>query len=127
MKYAESRGVKNDVMEEFKEIPGKGIMAMYKGKKLIAGSLHSIIDSGVGISKPQSAEIMAVEKQGFSVNVVVYDGKLVGFFACADELRPNIAESIAKLKVLGVRLVVMLTGDNENVAGRIAKEVPLIL
>ncbi len=123
VQYAESHNVKVETLEEFKEMPGKGVAAVYNGKKLIAGNLHFMAVSDARISKPKLAEIMAVENQGFSVNVVVYDEKLVGFFACADELRPNIKESIIKLKALGVKLIVMLTGDNERVAERIAKEV----
>lgn len=58
----------------------------------------------------------------FNITLVGYGGKLIGFIALADEIRPKIKRTIEDLKKLGIKKTVMLTGDNEKVAQKVAVE-----
>ena len=60
--------------------------------------------------------------QGLSPLYLAVDGKVVGVLGIEDPLKPGVREAIADLHALGVKHVVMLTGDSERTAERIARE-----
>ncbi|MGC8776241.1 MAG: HAD-IC family P-type ATPase, partial [Minisyncoccia bacterium] len=66
-----------------------------------------------------------IKDQGVNVILVSYDKKLIGFLGLIDELRPKVKETLAELKNFGVEKEIMLTGDNEKVAEKIAQELNL--
>ncbi len=121
--YVSSSGLTFEKPEHFEETPGKGTFATYRGKKLLAGKVSFLEESGIHILLHQSNEIQSAKNEGFSVTLIGYDGKLVGFLTSADAVRPGVKAAIARLKELGIEKWVMLTGDNSNVAKRVADEV----
>lgn len=120
--YAQAQKLQPEKIGEFREIPGKGIEATYKNQKLLVGNIGFFIESQIPISNLQKEEIKDLENQGYNVTLISYNN-LIGLVMCADALRPKIREAVDRLKKLGIRLIVMLTGDNEKVAQRIAKEI----
>ncbi|MEI6528257.1 MAG: cation-translocating P-type ATPase [bacterium] len=123
LEYA--NGNYNSTDEEVKstrELPGKGVLADIGNKKVILGRPSFAREFGFVIDKDLQDKIWAEEDKGFNVTVVGVDGKIMGYFVLADELKANIAENIAELKKLGVEKVIMLTGDNERVAKRLAQK-----
>ena len=60
--------------------------------------------------------------QGLSPLYLAVDGTVVGVLGIEDPLKPGVREAIADLHALGVKHVVMLTGDSERTAERIARE-----
>lgn len=107
---------------EVEYIVAHGIASSLDGKRVVIGSEHFVIgDEGVSISDIQRAKIDA-EAGSLSVLYLAVDGKLVGAIGIEDPLKPDAAESIARLRELGFERVVMLTGDNERAAARIAGE-----
>jgi magnesium-transporting ATPase (P-type) len=65
-------------------------------------------------------EIARLEAQGKSVLVVTRDNTLVGVMGATDTLRPDIPQALTDLRALGIRVIVILTGDNERVAHTVA-------
>jgi len=65
---------------------------------------------------------MTVKNEGMNTTVIGYDKKIIGFLGLADELRPGIKEDLAQLRERGIERQVMLTGDNEKVAQKVARE-----
>ena len=59
---------------------------------------------------------------GRTVVYLAEDGQLLGLVAVADTLRPEVPEALGRLRALGVRRVLLLTGDNERVARALARE-----
>lgn len=107
---------------EVKYIVAHGIASSLDGKRVVIGSEHFVIeDEGVSIDDAQRAKIDA-EAGDLSVLHLAVDGKLVGAIGIEDPLKPDAAESIAQLRGLGFEHIVMLTGDNERAAARIAGE-----
>lgn len=103
-------------------IVAHGIASSLDGKRVVIGSEHFVIeDEGVFIDDAQRAKIDA-EAGDLSVLYLAVDGKLVGAIGIEDPLKPDAAESIAQLRGLGFEHIVMLTGDNERAAARIAGE-----
>ncbi len=63
------------------------------------------------------------EDEGKTVVWVAYAGMVKGIIAVADTVRPEAASAIALLKKLGIKQIVMLTGDNKRTAKSIAQEI----
>lgn len=124
--YAQSQKLQAEKLSELKEIPSKGMRAVYRGKNLLVGSIAFADEERIHMSKAQVNEMIAAQNQGFNISAVAYDNKLIGFITCADALRPKIKEAVDELKDLGVKSVTMLTGDNERVAERIAGEIGVV-
>ncbi len=100
-------------ISEFKEIPGKGVTGRVNGVKVAVG--------GVQLMKELGKEIEGKKDGHMRVYVLVED-KLKATLCISDKLREEVRETVQKLKKRGIRIV-MLTGDNPNVAEEIAKSV----
>ena len=103
-------------------IVAHGIASSLDGKRVVIGSEHFVVeDEGVPISAEQ-AERVAREAEGLSPLYLAVDGELVGVIGIEDPLKEGVARAVAELRALGFERVVMLTGDNERTAARIAAE-----
>ncbi len=98
-------------IEEVKSIQAKGVTALCRGKRL-AGGNRKLMET-LGITCDAEGEE--------TVFFYAVDGKLAARFALRDRLRPGVREVIAKLRAMGLRIV-MLTGDHERAAERVARE-----
>jgi Cd2+/Zn2+-exporting ATPase len=121
--YAKDRKIAFGKPDKFEEFPGKGSRALYGTQEIICGRLSFLEEKGVKISDRDKEKIVEAQESGSSLVVVGYNGKLAGYFRLVDEIRPEAKKALADLKSLGVSRFVMLTGDNEKVAKRIAREV----
>lgn len=110
----------NEEVNTTREIPGKGVIAEIGGKNVLLGRPSFAEEFGFVIDKDLHEKIYAEENQGYNVTVIGVDGKVQGYFVLSDEVKSNIAENIVELKKLGVEKIIMLTGDNERVAKRLA-------
>lgn len=108
------------------EFSGKGITGNFQTRALALGRPEFLESQGVKFGRDEGVW-KEPEKDGFSVTLLAAQGKLAGFAVLADELRPNIKNSIELLKKEGIERVVMLTGDNETIASRVAGEVGITL
>ncbi len=120
---AEKKGLIKLVPKNFQETPGKGIVAKDKGKDIVAGRLSFLEEKKVKLTDGQRKEIHEYQNEGSNVVAVGYDGRPIGFIALSDEVRPNARRVVENLRQLGVENIIMLTGDNERVALKVAKQV----
>ncbi|MGC9611084.1 MAG: cation-translocating P-type ATPase [Minisyncoccia bacterium] len=120
--YLKNRNVSFEKPNDFKETPGKGITAVHKKQKITAGKLSFLEESGVEVSEKEKEDIKKAQNNGYSATLIGYGDKLVGTIFSADDIRPGFREVVNDMKKLGVEKIVMLTGDNEKVAARIARE-----
>lgn len=123
MRFIKSKNISFSEPDEFKEVPGKGIEATCKGKKVISGREIFLEDHSLYLSGEERKLVSESKNKGDTVTLIGYDGRVVGFIASADEVRPHAKPVIQRLKKLGVENIVMLTGDNELVAKKIADEI----
>jgi len=123
LKYAEENGIKPEQPDNFEEKSGKGAEAAYKGKKIATGKQSFLEELGIKISERQKRDIQNEKDKGLNTTLIGYDGNLIGFFTLADEIRPNVKNILSEMKDLGIEKIIMLTGDNEKIAQRIAEKV----
>ena len=116
--YANEKSVKIPNTKSFKALPGKGAYGKVSRKEVYVGSPALLEEMKIEASDER---IKALQEQGKTVVFTVVDGKLAGAFALADMIRTESKEATAKLKELGLK-VYMLTGDSEEVARWVAKE-----
>ncbi len=113
---ASRRGLMLQPNEEFVAIPGKGVRARVSGQQIAVGSLRML-----GISSSRS-EVQALEAQGKTILAVHQNDKLIGLLAAADTPRAELSSALAAVRELGIKKVVVLTGDNERTAAAIAHD-----
>lgn len=108
--------------KDFEEYPGKGITAGKKPEIIITGSLRFLKELKVPVADNETTEIIEYETKGYTVVCVGFENKLIGFIALADELRTDVKPTLEALRGAGIDKIVMLTGDNERVALKVAGE-----
>jgi Cd2+/Zn2+-exporting ATPase len=103
-------------------IPGLGVEGRVEDHVVWAGGRRMFFERGVDVPAEMLAKAEAMEEQGLTVVMASADGRFLGLLGAADALRADAREMIQAMKNQGVERVVMLTGDNERVAARIAQQ-----
>ena len=103
-------------------IVAHGIASSIEGRRAIIGSAHFVFDDEGAQLECDIKERIESQMQGLSPLYLAVDGKVVGVLGIEDPLKSGVREAIADLHALGVKHVVMLTGDSERTAERIARE-----
>lgn len=106
--------VKLSEIDKYEEIAAHGIKVLYHGKTILAGS-SKLLDS-------ENVKYEKVDEVGTTVYVAV-DGKYAGCIVISDQIKEDSKKAIVEMRKVGITNVVMLTGDNEAAAAKIAKEV----
>ncbi len=118
---ARARGIEPPEPDRFEAIPGHGVVATVDGHTVLLGNLKLMRDRGLGVADLQpKAEALA--DAGKTPMYVAVDERPAGLVACADTVKDDSRRVIARLKELGLE-VVMITGDNRRTAEAIAREV----
>ena len=113
-------GFKDEPVQNFESLSGKGITGLKNGIPVAGGKLDFIANyAEISDEAKKDADNMA--EQGFSPLFFAEDGKLAGIIAVADSIKEDSAEAIQELKNMGIH-VVMLTGENKKTAEKIGKE-----
>jgi Cu+-exporting ATPase len=105
--------------DDFESITARGVAAGVGGKAVLAGTRELLEDRGVEIDERTLEEHARLEADGDTVIFAAIDGKAAGVIGMADEVKRNAARAVETLHGLGLR-VIMLTGDNERAAARVA-------
>ena len=106
-------------VEEFEAVAGRGVRARLDGAALIVGSPAYLVSAGVNLSGATS-RISDLETHGLTVIGVARDDVLVGLLALGDALRPDAAETVRRLRAMGIQTS-LITGDNEEAARHFAR------
>lgn len=103
-----------------KGITGKGVQAVVGNKKVLIGN-KALFEKA--LPEEFRVKVEELEKSGNTSMLVKVDDDFLGIIALMDTPRKEAKRVIAELKELGIRKMVMLTGDNQQVAEAVAKEV----
>ncbi len=118
---AEHRKLTPLTATEATQLPGMGVRGIVDGRAVAAGRAEMILD-GHPQAEPIHAALARFAQEGKSTVAVTVDEKPAAVIALADRPRDNAADTIARLKRIGIRRVIMLTGDKHPVAQRIAAD-----
>jgi heavy metal translocating P-type ATPase len=102
---------------------GRGVEAMWNGRRIEVGN-HRLLAAGDPVAgDPVAAALATHERQGRTALLVRVDGAPWGVLALADAVRPQARTVVERLRHLGIRHIVMLTGDHQVTAQAIANDV----
>ncbi|MFZ5924971.1 MAG: heavy metal translocating P-type ATPase [Bacillota bacterium] len=119
---ASDEGVSVADPEDFSVAFGQGVRGKVESRLVEVGNRRLLEDAGAEVDEKVDTWLAEQEKLGRAALVVMVDGEVVGGIAVADSLRHDAARSLRALRDLGIKKLVMLTGDNSATARAIAAE-----
>ena len=122
VREAESKGLEVPEPKDFEALAGRGVKGVVDGRQMIVGTKRLMDEIGVDIDEKTDLRATELFDQGKTLVFVSVDGKIIGLIAVADDLKEEAAEAVARLKSMGLE-VVMITGDNSRTAETIARKV----
>ncbi len=110
----------------FEEVAGRGVRVTIDGSQVAVGRASWLTSPEMALRPGEAQQIDGIqtsqESDGLSLLYVVRDGELVGWIGLEDNARPEAAEAVDRLRMLGIDRLVILTGDRTSVARRIAAQ-----
>ncbi len=113
IREAYGRELNEELLAGYNEISGHGIQVMFEGREVLAGNAK--------LMKRENIDFAAPTELGTIVHVAI-DKQYAGYLVIADEVKEDSAQAIRSLKNLGVKKIVMLTGDIKAVGEAIGKK-----
>ena len=108
--------------EECEVLVGLGMRTRADGRTLLLGSPSLLDRENVTVCGEADEWVQRLRRQAETPLLLAVDGELVGLISLRDEVRPEAAEVLARLRSSGVRRIVMLTGDHAETAQAVAAE-----
>ncbi len=112
-------------VEKTNVIKGGGIVAQVEGHSVAIGNVALMDQEGIHLSEQALSDIKRFEADGNSLVLTSVDGELKALMGIRDQVRPGVKEDLAKIKKLGVKNLVVLSGDNQSMVDRVSRELGL--
>lgn len=113
---AEERGLARLEAQGVQALPGRGLSASINGRMVQVGSAKLLEEVGVFVEDHARRWANDLESAGKTVMLVAVDGIFAGGLGVADVARPEARQTVAALRELGLKRLIVLTGDNAQVA-----------
>ncbi|MFA7436062.1 MAG: heavy metal translocating P-type ATPase [Bacilli bacterium] len=113
------------IVENTDVIKGGGIIAILNGKRVAVGNVKLMEQENVLLNEKVLEDINRFEANGNSLVLTSIDGKLQVLMGIRDKIRPGVKEELIRLKKLGVKNLIVLSGDNQGTVDLVAKELGL--
>ncbi|MCC5624116.1 cation-translocating P-type ATPase, partial [Nostoc sp. CHAB 5715] len=120
---AHDQGMELETPINFTALPGKGIQANFKEQLYFIGNQRLFLDQGIRLSGEAEYLLASIEQLGQIPVLVGTNEGLLGAIALSDGIRLEATEALRQLKRVGLKRLVMLTGDRTAVAKQIAQQV----
>ncbi len=111
-------------LDNFESVTGKGVQALYKGKKIGLGNFRLMEDFKASLNDEEKRLVKDWQLEGQTVMFLVLESKIEGIIGVADRIKDTSEKAIQSLQKMGVK-VIMMTGDNEFTAKAVAGELNL--
>lgn len=113
------------IAENIEAIQGKGISALYNKTKVFIGNLKLIQGEGIVVEDAIIKEMNGLLQNGHTVMLVAFKNKIIGLISVMDLPRKEASNTLQRLKKIGIKHMIMLTGDHQNVGNTIANQIGL--
>ncbi len=127
-----AKAVLNDIgattfspVEETEVVKGEGIIATVNGHRLAIGNVALMARENVVLNAQAQKDVEQFEKNGNSLVLTSVDGELKVLMGIRDQIRPGLKQDLQNLKKLGVKNLVVLSGDNQGTVDLVASELEL--
>ncbi len=112
-------------VEDTEVVKGGGIVASVNGHAIAVGNVALMERAGVKLSAKAKADIARLETNGNSLVLTAVDGELKILMGVRDQIRLGVREGLLRLRKLGVKNLVMLSGDNQGTVDAVSRELGL--
>ncbi|MFC0302298.1 heavy metal translocating P-type ATPase [Virgibacillus soli] len=112
-------------VEETEVVKGGGIVAKIGVHRIAVGNVALMEKENVKLSEKAKKDVERFEKNGNSLVLTAVDGELNVLMGIRDQIRPGVKQDLQKLKKLGVKNLVVLSGDNQGTVDLVARELGL--
>ncbi len=121
VRAAGQRGLAVVDPDDFETLPGLGVRARTDGREVVLGRDTLLAERGIALAPDVRAGLTTLATAGRTVIPMAVNNQVAGLLVLEDELRPEAKATVARLNRLGIRTV-LITGDNQTTAERIAAE-----
>jgi len=111
-------------LDNFESVTGKGVQALYKGKKVGLGNFRLMKDFKASLNEKEEKQVKDWQLEGQTVMFLALENQIEGIVGVSDRIKETSAKAIISLQKMGVQ-VIMMTGDNEFTAKAVAGELNL--
>ena len=112
-------------VENTNVVKGGGIVADINGSRVSVGNLALMESEGISLSQEVLSDVKAFEKRGNSIVLTAVDGELRALIGIRDQIRPGVKQDLERIKRLGVKELIVLSGDNQGTVDLVASELGL--
>lgn len=112
-------------VEKTDVVRGGGIVALVDGHRLVVGNLKLMEQERISISEKVLEDVNIFLRRGDSLVVIAINDKVEAIMGIRDQVRPGVKADLQKLKTLGVKNLVLLSGDNQGTVNLVAGELGL--
>lgn len=113
------------VVETTEVVKGKGLIARVNGHRIAVGNLALMERENIVLSREARQDLAQFEKNGNSLVLTSVDGELKVLMGIRDQIRPSMKENLQHLRKLGVKNLVVLSGDNQGTVDLVSSELGL--
>lgn len=114
---AAQRAIKPAKVKKLQEVAGRGLKATVSGKQVLVGNLRFMEDESIPLPKRFDAS-----SRNQTMSLVAINGQMAGAISFTDELRPESKATLKKLRQLGIKHFLMVTGDSSATARQVARQ-----
>lgn len=122
LQEAKKRKISVKATETFQVFPGKGIAVRLDGDHVLVGNYKMFKDHKIEFSHAAKKGLAELEKGIQTFLLVAVNGKAIGGIAIADIVKYDASQTIQHLRHLGIKKIVMLSGDNQAISNEIGKQ-----
>ncbi|NMA70256.1 MAG: heavy metal translocating P-type ATPase [Desulfitobacterium sp.] len=112
-------------VEKTDVVKGGGIVANVNNHRIAVGNVKLMEAENVLLNEKARADIARLEGKGNSLVLTAVDGELKVLMGIRDQIRPGVKEDLQKLKALGVKNLIVLSGDNQGTVDLVSSELGL--
>lgn len=112
-------------VEDSQVLQGGGIVAQVAGQQVLVGNRYLLDEYHVPVTKEMEKDMEELASAGNSLVLVAVNGRLELALGLKDEIRAGVKEDLAALKKLGVKNLLLLSGDNQKTVDLVAEELGL--
>ncbi|PTM07772.1 MAG: heavy metal translocating P-type ATPase [Bacteroidetes bacterium] len=131
-----AKAIANDIKKQYniepknkasnvKEIQGKGISALYYKDEVFIGNVKLMENSGIKVHELVISKMSDLLENGHTVMLVAFKNQIIGLISVMDIPRKTASRTLKRLKEIGIKHMIMLTGDHQNVGDTIANQIGL--
>ena len=106
-------------------IQGKGIRATYNQEEAFIGNVKLMESANINVDKLVISKMEHLLENGHTIMIVAFKNRIIGLISVMDTPRKTAKSTLKRLKEIGIKHMIMLTGDHQNVGNAIAKQIGL--